>query len=72
MSFISNELIVNAKDRKHQVWECNSLNIPLWSPEVFWQKLDYIHNNPVKAGLCRLAEDYKYSSERFYERNEKD
>jgi hypothetical protein len=35
MSFISNELIVNAKDRKHQVWERNSLGIPLWSPEVF-------------------------------------
>jgi hypothetical protein len=36
------------------------------------QKPDYIHNNPVKAGLCRLPEDYKYSSARFYERNEKD
>jgi hypothetical protein len=26
----------------------------------------------VKAGLCRLPEDYKYSSARFYEINEKD
>jgi REP element-mobilizing transposase RayT len=69
---LANELIVNAKDRKHQVWERNSLGIPLWSPEVFWQKLDYIQNNPVKAGLYRLPEDYKYSSARFYERNEKD
>jgi hypothetical protein len=39
---------------------------------VFWQKLDYLHNNPVKAGLCKLPEDYKYSSARFYEKNEKD
>ncbi len=66
------ELVVNAKDRKHQVWERNSLGVPLWTPKVFWQKLDYIHNNPVKAGLCKLAEDYKYSSARFYEKNEKD
>jgi len=24
-------------------------------------------NNPVKAGLCKHAEDYKYSSAKFYE-----
>lgn len=71
-SELLNELLVNAKDRRYQVWERNSLGIPLWTPEVFEQKLDYIHNNPVKAGLCKFPEDYKYSSARFYERNEKD
>jgi putative transposase len=65
-SLLINELEVNAKDRKHQVWERNSLGIPLWSPKVFDQKLDYIHNNPVKAGLCKYPEDYKYSSASFY------
>jgi hypothetical protein len=30
------------------------------------QKLDYIHNNPVKAGLCQLPEEYKYSSAGYY------
>ena len=66
------ELLVDAKDRKYQVWERNSLGIPLWSQEVFTQKLEYIHNNPVRAGLCKYSEDYKYSSTRFYEKNEKD
>jgi putative transposase len=66
------ELIVNARDRKYQVWERNSLSIPLWAAEVFEQKLEYIHNNPVKAGLCQYAEEYKYSSAKFYELNEKD
>ncbi|MBL7858548.1 MAG: transposase [Cyclobacteriaceae bacterium] len=65
-------LLVNAKDRKHQVWERNSLGVPLWTSEVFWQKLDYVHNNPVKAGLCKVPADYKYSSARFYEKNDKD
>jgi len=60
------ELLVQAKDRKYQVWERNSLGIPVWSGEVIWQKLDYIHNNPVKAGLCKYPEDYKYSSAKFY------
>jgi putative transposase len=60
------ELQVNAKDRKHQVWQRNSLGVPLWSNGVFDQKLEYIHNNPVKAGLCNHPEEYKYSSARFY------
>lgn len=64
------ELLVEAKDRKHQVWERNSLGIDLKSSKVTKQKLDYIHNNPVKAGLCQFPEDYKYSSARFYLLNE--
>lgn len=30
------------------------------------QKLDYIHNNPVKAGFVENPEDYLYSSARDY------
>ena len=62
---------VNLKDRKYQVWQRNSLSIELRSESVYNQKLDYIHNNPVKAGLCSLAEDYKYSSAKYYILNEK-
>ncbi len=71
-SHLVDNILVNAKDRKYQVWERNSLGIPLWTAAVFEQKLAYIHNNPVKAGLCELPEKYKYSSARFYEKNEKD
>ncbi len=28
----------------------------------FGQKMEYIHYNPVAAGLCAYPEDYKYSS----------
>lgn len=28
--------------------------------------LDYIHNNPVHAGFVEKAEDYLYSSARYY------
>jgi REP element-mobilizing transposase RayT len=58
---------VNAKDRKYQVWERNALTVPIWTENVLLQKLDYIHNNPVKAGLCTNASDYKYSSAAFYD-----
>jgi hypothetical protein len=65
-----NELMgfkVNAKDRKFQFWERNPLSVDLWSREVLIQKLKYIHENPVRVGFCRRAEDYKYSSALFYE-----
>ena len=58
---------VGAKDREYQFWERNPLSIDLCNKEVFKQKLEYIHNNPVTAGLCATPEEYKYSSAKFYE-----
>ena len=60
------EYLVNAKDRKYQFWERNSLSVDLWSEKVLIQKLRYIHQNPVRAGLCQFAEEYKYSSALLY------
>ena len=54
------------KDRIYQFWKRGALSIELYSESVFMQKLNYIHNNPVKAGLCGQPEDYKYSSAGFY------
>ena len=50
-----------ASDRTYQIWERNALSTSLWNQGVFKQKLDYIHNNPVAARLCRFPEEYKYS-----------
>ncbi|MBX9785037.1 MAG: transposase [Chitinophagaceae bacterium] len=63
---------VNAADREFQFWERNPLAIDLYSHEVYMQKLEYIHYNPVEAGLCFLPEDYYYSSARFYEKLQDD
>jgi putative transposase len=61
--------LVYAADRQHQFWERKALSIDLWTPAIFMQKLDYIHNNPLqdKWKLCKFPEDYKYSSAKFYE-----
>jgi hypothetical protein len=61
---------VNKKDRKYQFWKRNALSIDLFSSEIVHQKLKYIHDNPVKAGLCRLPEEYHFSSAAFYLKNE--
>jgi len=60
------EFRVNLKDREYQIWERSPMNIELYTEKVFEQKLDYIHLNPVNAGLCQLPEEYKYSSASFY------
>lgn len=61
---------VGAKDRKYQIWERNPLSIEIHSNEVMFQKLNYIHNNPVKANLCATPEIYTYSSASLYSNNE--
>lgn len=33
---------------------------------MIWQKINYIHANPVKAGLVNSAKDYPWSSFRSF------
>lgn len=57
----------NARDRKYQIWERNALSIPLRTESVVEQKLNYIHENPVRARICEDITGYKYSSAGYYE-----
>jgi hypothetical protein len=41
------------------------------SSRVIWQKLNYIHQNPVRAGLVKESTDYIYSSATDYYLNKK-
>lgn len=56
----------NPNNSQYQVWRQDNHPIELYSNEVIGQKLDYIHNNPVEAGLVENEEDYLYSSARNY------
>ena len=53
-------------DRQFQFWERRSWVAEMNNRSVIEQKLDYIHQNPVKAGLVRNETDYVYSSSCFY------
>jgi len=57
-------------DREYQFWERRPYKATMYNRTVLEQKLDYIHNNPVKANLCTLPEGYAYSSARYYILNE--
>jgi REP element-mobilizing transposase RayT len=46
----------------YQFWNHDNKPIELWSNEVMDEKINYIHQNPVKEGLVLNPEDYMYSS----------
>ena len=54
----------------YQVWQHDNHFIELYSNAVIDQKIDYIHNNPVKDGIVSVAEAYVYSSAAQYCGNE--
>ena len=49
-----------------QIWQQSFKATPLWSSWMIWQKINYIHANPVKAGLVRSAKDYYWSGFRSF------
>ena len=60
---------VKASNKKHEIWQRDSLGIEIYDKKIAQQKLNYIHFNPV-SGKWRLSKtdlDYYYSSARFYE-----
>lgn len=53
------------RNENYQFWTHENHPIEL-SGEMFDQRLAYIHNNPVEAGIVEHAEEYIYSSARDY------
>jgi REP element-mobilizing transposase RayT len=57
------------KGYKHSVWEHHPDAFRITGEETFMQKVNYIHQNPVRAGLVEQAEDYRFSSARLWKGN---
>jgi putative transposase len=51
---------------EYQVWQEGSHPEAIYDDDFARQKIEYIHNNPIKAGLVNEAEDWPYSSARTY------
>ncbi len=50
-----------------KVWTDRYDDVYLHSRDLCETKINYIHNNPVKAGLVSTPVDYPFSSAAFYE-----
>lgn len=56
----------NIRNKEYKVWQDGYHAIECDKPVILIQKLEYIHNNPVRAGIVREAEHYVYSSASNY------
>ena len=56
--------------RKHNysLWQQEKNVFSIFSEKVFMQKVNYIHNNPVRAEMVDRAIDYHWSSARIWRR----
>jgi len=50
----------------YQVWQEGAHPKQISTPTMMIQKIEYIHNNPVKRGYVDLPEHWRYSSARNY------
>jgi putative transposase len=60
-SFSSKE-INKATQREGSVWQSSFRDFTLWSEKLVIEKINYIHNNPVRKGLVSDPNDYNYST----------
>ncbi|MBI3136183.1 MAG: transposase [Bacteroidetes bacterium] len=54
------------KHQKYKFWQSGNHAIELYSEQFVWKKIQYIHDNPVRAKIVSRQEDYIYSSARNY------
>ena len=58
--------IPQKRGHTHALWQKDFSSVDLWSPKFIRQKLNYIHRNPVRAGLCQHPAEWRWSSYRAY------
>ena len=56
----------NSRNVHYQFWRQDNQPKELYSAGFTVQKINYVHNNPVEAGIVERPEHYLYSSARDY------
>ena len=51
---------------KYRLWQPGFYDFNIYNEVKLLEKLEYMHNNPVKAGLVLSSRDYKWSSYKEY------
>jgi putative transposase len=55
------------RNYRYSLWQTEKNVLPIFSEGMFMEKVNYIHQNPVRAGLVARATDYLWSSARIWE-----
>jgi len=56
------------RGHEYSLWDHHPNVRLLTSESMFMQRVHYTHQNPVRSGLVKRAEEYKYSSVRIWSR----
>jgi hypothetical protein len=56
----------NSRNNENQFWRQDNQPMELYSAAFIFQKTNYIHKNPVEAGIVEKPEHYLYSSAKGY------
>ena len=59
--------INKAFEKSGTLWQKGYMDFPVYQSEVAWQKINYIEENPVRAGLVKNAIDYPFSSAKMHD-----
>jgi REP element-mobilizing transposase RayT len=54
------------RNKNYKIWQDGNQPKEIFSNNFFWEKLNYIHLNPVKDLIVEHAEDYLFCSARNY------
>lgn len=58
------------RNHRYSLWQHDSDVFSITSEATFMQKVNYNHQNPVRAGLVEQAEHYPWSSARFWSKRQ--
>ena len=56
----------HSRNKNYQFWQYGNHAEEIFTEHFLWSKLDYIHMNPVRAGIVTRIDDYIYSSASNY------
>jgi putative transposase len=51
----------------NRFWQAKYYSFEIYETKKLEEKLQYMHENPVRLGLVKYATDWKWSSARWYE-----
>lgn len=60
----------NLRNSKFQFWQINNHPEEIFTEKFLWTKINYIHLNPIRAGIVLKGSEYLYSSASNYVTNQ--
>jgi REP element-mobilizing transposase RayT len=66
LNVFSKAALQHERNSQYQFWTHENHAEQLWSNDFICGKINYIHQNPIRAGIVTRSEDFVYSSARNY------